>query len=100
MSERSLIPVRVISSVRGIGEAVIVSTSTLVLSFFMVSLWLTPKRCSSSTTSRPRSLNLTSPARSLWVPMTTSTVPLARPSVTARASAGVRKRESISTRTG
>ncbi len=65
ISDRSLIPVRVISSVRGIGDAVIVSTSTLVLNFFMVSLWLTPKRCSSSTTSRPKSLNLMSPASSL-----------------------------------
>ena len=50
-------PVRLISSVRGIGVAVSVSTSTSVFSCLIASLWLTPKRCSSSTTSRPRSLN-------------------------------------------
>ncbi len=43
--------------VRGIGVAVIVSTSTRVRICLMRSLWATPKRCSSSTTSRPRSLN-------------------------------------------
>ena len=47
---------RPISSVRGIGLAVRVSTSTPIGSFFIASLWETPKRCSSSTTSRPRSL--------------------------------------------
>ena len=52
-------PVRLISSVRGMGVAVIVSTSTLVRSFLMASLCCTPKRCSSSMTSRPRSLNST-----------------------------------------
>ena len=34
-------PVRLISSVRGIGVAVSVSTSTSVLSFLIASLWLT-----------------------------------------------------------
>ena len=51
---------RAISSVRGIGLAVSVSTSTPVASFFTASLCVTPKRCSSSTTSSPRSLNVTS----------------------------------------
>ena len=60
MSDRSRTPVKLISSVRGMGDAVKVSTSTSVLNFLMVSLWLTPKRCSSSTTSSPRSLNLMS----------------------------------------
>ncbi len=82
------------------GFAVRVSTSTPEAICFMVSLWLTPKRCSSSTTRRPRSLNLTSPANSRCVPTTTSTAPDARPATTSRAWAGVRKRDSISTRTG
>ena len=34
-----------------------------VFSFFINSLWLTPNRCSSSTTSSPRSLNLTDSCR-------------------------------------
>ena len=59
MSDRSLMPVRAISKVLGIGFAVSVSTSTPVASAFTASLCETPKRCSSSTTSSPRSLNLT-----------------------------------------
>ena len=51
-------PVRLISRVRGIGVAVSVSTSTLVVSCLICSLWVTPKRCSSSTTSRPEVLEL------------------------------------------
>ncbi len=45
-------------------------------------------------------MKATSPPRSRWVPITTSTVPSRSPAVTARAWAVVRKRESISTRTG
>ena len=51
-----------ISSVRGIGVAVIVSTSTCARIAFNRSLCETPKRCSSSTTSRPRSANFDVPA--------------------------------------
>ena len=51
-------PVSDISSVRGIGVAVSVSTSTFVRISLMRSLCCTPNRCSSSTTSRPRSLNV------------------------------------------
>ena len=47
-------------SVRGIGVAVSVSTSTSARSAFSCSFWRTPKRCSSSITSRPRRLNFTS----------------------------------------
>ena len=64
-----------ISSVRGIGVAVIVSTSTLARNCLSRSLCATPKRCSSSTTSRPRSLKATSLPSSRWVPITTSTLP-------------------------
>ena len=93
-------PVRLSSSVRGIGVAVSVSTSTSVFSALIASLWVTPKRCSSSTTSRPSRLKRTSPLSSRWVPMTTSTVPSATPSTTFFAWPGVRKRDSTSTRTG
>ena len=77
----SRMPVSAISSVRGIGVADIVSTSTLVRSAFRCSLCSTPKRCSSSTIDQAEVLE---PRRrgcsSRCVPMTTSTVPSARPS--------------------
>ena len=57
-------PVRLSSSVRGIGLAVSVRTSTPAVICLIASLWLTPKRCSSSTTSSPSFLNVTSAARS------------------------------------
>ena len=47
-------------SVRGIGVAVSVSTSTVCRSCLSRSLCSTPKRCSSSMMTRPRSLNCTS----------------------------------------
>ena len=47
-------PVRLISNVRGMGVAVSVKTSTPVWSFLIISLCVTPKRCSSSTTNRPQ----------------------------------------------
>ena len=72
-------PVSDSSSVRGIGVAESVSTSTSARSALMRSLCCTPNRCSSSTTSRPRSLNATSSESSRCVPMTTSTSPLATP---------------------
>ncbi len=93
-------PVRLSSSVRGIGLAVSVSTSTVSDSCLIASLWFTPKRCSSSTTRRPSFFHDTSDVSNLWVPITMSTEPSASPSTTLRASAAVRKRESISTRTG
>ena len=93
-------PTRDISSVRGMGVAVSVRTSTPVASFLIASLWLTPKRCSSSMTSRPRSLKRMSSLSSRWVPMTRSTSPEATPFTTCRACAAVRKRDSTSTRTG
>ena len=58
----------------------------LVRSSLSCSLCSTPKRCSSSMTTRPRSLKRTSLPRMRWVPMTRSTVPSARPSSTALAS--------------
>jgi len=68
-------PTRLISSVRGIGVAVSVRTSTSALSCFIDSLWLTPNRCSSSMISSPRFLNDTSSLSRRWGPMTRSTSP-------------------------
>ena len=74
-SVRSIIPVRLISSVRGIGVAVSVRTSTLLFKDFIFSLWDTPNRCSSSIISKPRSLYSMSSDRSRCVPITRSTSP-------------------------
>ena len=71
----SRIPVTAISKVRGIGVADIANTSTVVRSFFRDSFCSTPNRCSSSTTTNPRSLKRTSLERIRWVPTTTSRVP-------------------------
>ncbi len=57
MIERSRTPVSASCRVRGIGVALSVSTWTSARSAFKRSLWETPKCCSSSTTTRPRSLN-------------------------------------------
>ncbi len=98
--DRSRIPVRAISRVRGMGLAVRVSTSTPSAMALIDSLWVTPKRCSSSTTSSPSFLKVTSSPSRRWVPTTTSTEPSARPASTALAWALVRNRLSISTRMG
>ena len=68
-----------------------------VLSF---SLSRTPKRCSSSTMTRPRSRKETSVASSRWVPTRTSTLPAAASARMARPSSAVFIREMASTRTG
>ena len=65
--------------VRGMGVAVKVRTSTLCRSSLRRSFWATPKRCSSSTITSPRSLKTTSFESRRWVPMTMSTVPAASP---------------------
>ena len=66
----------------------------------MRSLCCTPNRCSSSTTSSPRSLGFTSLESSRCVPITTSTAPDSKSRTTACCSLAVRNRESTSTRTG
>ena len=68
-------PESAILSVRGMGVAESVRTSTFLLISLSVSLWPTPKRCSSSTTSSPRSLNFIFLLNSLCVPITKSTEP-------------------------
>ncbi len=87
-------------SVRGIGVAVSVSTSTSVRSALSFSLSRTPKRCSSSMTTKPKSLKRIFPCSSRCVAMTMSTVPAATPAMTPAASLLVRKRDRLSTRTG
>ncbi len=77
----SRMPVTAISSVRGMGVALIARMSTLVLSFFRASLCSTPKRCSSSMMTSPRSLKWMLGLSRRCVPITISTVPSAMPSI-------------------
>ena len=93
ISDSSRTPVSASWSVRGIGVADSVSTWTSARSSFSRSLWATPKCCSSSTTTRPRSRNLIVLPRSAWVPTTMSTVPSASPALTFFISAAGTKRE-------
>ena len=62
--------------VRGIGVAERVRTSTVALSDLSHSLSSTPNRCSSSITTRPRSLKVTSFWTIRWVPIRMSTPPV------------------------
>ena len=93
----SRIPVKAMCRVRGMGVALRVRTSTWLRSRFSVSLWPTPNRCSSSTTTSPRFLNLTSFWSNRWVPITMSTVPASNPASTSCCSFGVRNRLNTST---
>src|SRR6476469_8585302 len=93
-------PVTAISRVRGMGVALIASTSTAVRMALSCSLCSTPKRCSSSTTISPRSLNRTSAVSSRCVPMTTSTLPSRMPSLVALASLSDWNRDNPFTTTG
>ena len=86
--------------VRGMGVADRVSTSTCLDSSLSFSLWATPKRCSSSTTSSPRSFHSTSFWNSRWVPMSTSMLPSFTRRRVCFIWAGVRKRETTSISTG
>src|SRR5665647_1949113 len=90
----SRMPVTAISSVRGIGVALIARMSTLVLSFFRASLCSTPNRCSSSMMTSPRSLKTIDSESSRCVPMTMSTVPPCIPAMVSLDSFSVWKRES------
>ena len=75
MTEISRMPVRLICRVRGIGVAERLMTSTWSLRLRSSSFWRTPKRCSSSTMTRPRSFGRTSVLSSRCVPTSTSTLP-------------------------
>ena len=79
MTDMSRTPARARFSVRGIGVADSVRTSTSRRSCFSRSFAATPNRCSSSTTTRPRSRNSTSFDSSRCVPITRSTDPSSRP---------------------
>ena len=100
MLDMSRMPDMAMFSVRGIGVAESVSTSTPWDSALMCSLWATPKRCSSSTTSSPRFLKLTSLDSSRCVPMTRSHLPFFSSSSTFALCAPVRKRLRTSMVTG
>ena len=77
---------------------VIVSTSTFRRSCLIFSLCATPNRCSSSTTSRPRSRNSTSFDSSRCVPTMMSTLPAARSASVSFCSALLRNRLTMSMR--
>ncbi|CAB4335276.1 unannotated protein [freshwater metagenome] len=96
----SRIPVTAISSVRGIGVADIAKTSTVVRIFFSDSFCSTPKRCSSSTTTKPKSLKTTSCDNKRWVPITTSTLPAASSVRISFDSLALLNRDSPATRNG
>ena len=100
MADMSRMPERAMFSVRGMGVADRVSTSTCLDISLSRSLWVTPKRCSSSMTSRPRFLNWMSFWSSRWVPMSTSTEPSCTPATAFFTWAGVRKRLTTSISTG
>ena len=87
MIDMSRMPTSDMFSVRGIGVALIVSTSTFFRICLIFSLCATPNRCSSSTTSRPRSRNSTSFDSSRCVPTMMSTLPAARSASAAACSA-------------
>ena len=87
-------------SVRGMGVAVRVSTSTVARSWRMRSLWRTPKRCSSSTIRRPSRWKATSFWSSRCVPITMSRRPVRSRSIVRLFSAGDWKRERTSTVAG
>ncbi|MNZ75973.1 hypothetical protein D3C78_944660 [compost metagenome] len=100
MIDRSRMPATAMFRVRGIGVAVRVRMSTSLRRALSCSFWRTPKRCSSSMITRPRSLTLTSSCNSLWVPMTMSILPSARSATAAATSLGDLKRLITSTVTG
>ena len=70
-------PVRLICKVLGMGVAESVNTSNPSDQDFHFSFCITPKRCSSSTTSNPKRRNLTLSDKTACVPITTSSSPLA-----------------------
>ncbi|CRZ71112.1 Uncharacterised protein [Vibrio cholerae] len=98
--DRSRIPLMAMLSVRGIGVAVRVRISTSARIALTFSFWRTPKRCSSSTISKPRSAKRISLESNLWVPTRMSTLPSATSCRICFCSLADLKRESTSTRIG
>ena len=69
MTEVSTSPYTVRARVRGIGVAVMISTSGAYSDLFTrAARWFTPKRCCSSVTTKARWANTTSSCNSAWVP--------------------------------
>ena len=100
MIEMSRRPESDMCSVRGIGVAESASTSTSSLSERSSSFCATPNRCSSSRITSPRSFGITSRLSTRCVPTSTSILPASKSFRICFVSAGLRKRETISTRTG
>src|SRR5437764_603746 len=100
ITERSRKPPSDIFSVRGMGVADMVSTSTLALNFLSFSFAATPKRCSSSTIRSPRSWKPASFESRRCVPIRMSTLPASVSARTFFCSRAERKRLTISTRSG
>ena len=80
--------------------AVRVRISTSARMAFSVSFWRTPKRCSSSTMTKPKRSNFVSFDKSLCVPITMSASPEAMEASAVLISLVVLKRESSTIRTG
>ena len=100
MIESSRTPVIASCSVRGIGVADSVSTCTSARSSFKRSLWPTPKCCSSSMTTRPRSFEATPLPRMACVPIRISMLPSPSSLLVSRASAAPTMRDSRPMRIG
>ena len=100
INEKSRKPSKAMDSVRGIGVAVMVSTSTLARKRLSCSFWRTPKRCSSSMMTKPKFLNSISGCTNLCVPITMSTVPSCKPAIAALVSLLELKRDNCATLIG
>jgi len=98
--EISLNPAIAIFKVLGIGVAVNVKKSSSLRIFLKCSFCRTPKRCSSSITTKPNSLNFSSLDNKVCVPITISTLPSASSSPICFNCLGVTKRDMTSTRKG
>src|ERR1039458_8759913 len=98
ITDKSRRPNNDMCSVRGMGVALMATASTPLQISLSRSLCLTPKRCSSSMMTSPRSFHSTSFEKSRCVPTTRSTLPSAMSTSTALISFAVRKRLNISIR--
>ena len=82
------------------GVAVRVRISTSARNALSASFWRTPKRCSSSTMTKPKRLKCVSLESNLWVPITMSASPAAIAARAAVISFAVLKRDNSTTFTG
>ena len=77
ITDTSRSPYAVSASVRGIGVAVITSTSGCMPLRRSVARWITPKRCCSSMIAKPSCLKRTVSCTSAWVPTASCALPSA-----------------------